>query len=819
MLQSTQSAIDKQNEQIELEQESLAMGQAAFLKALEKNQERGTESENGPVQQLIRLSMQTLVDGIKLKIGATVGKRGKPHPALVYLRDVDPNILAYHTIREVMDGISRSRKVVDLAMAIGIAIEQELNYSLWKAQDARSYKITQKHLQQATTGERKAAITRRMFKLGEIEGRHEWGDSLKVNAGMYLLDVMLGCTELFEMVTVPATPGSVRQSTVLVARQAVLDWLSNAHANQMLFTTVRMPMVVPCKDWTGVVGGGYLTDMGGRVKLVKTRARGYLKSLNDVEMPMVYAAINAVQSVPWSVNSRVLDVAKECRANDIAVKGFPSKQLFPIPAPPVAPEELPALRERDRPTYTKWAREAAAVHAKNAKLPAKLSEVGQKMEIASKFANQERFYFPHAMDFRGRLYPVPVYLHPQGDDLARGLLQFADAKPITERGIYWLKVHLANCFGVDKVSNADRVAWVDARLDQLMDSAMFPLDGQGLWMKADDPWQALAACFELTGALVEGPGYLSKLSIPMDGTCNGLQNFSALLRDEVGGAATNLIPGDKPSDIYTQVANKVAERVDADAHAGNVLALLWVGKLSRKLLKQPVMTLPYGATRSGMVSQIENAAKDLGLDTAIPKESSWAAYSYLAGVTYETIGTVVIAAVGAMDWLRKVAGLVASEKYPVRWTSPSGFPVSQDYRVSANKEIDIHVNGARHSISIGKDSDKLDKRRQITGISPNLIHSYDAAHLHRTVVLAKANGIDHMSLIHDSYGTHACNTDLLHVVLREAFVQQYSCNLLGEFRDELSMQVPPELVEKMPELPPMGKLDIEAVRGSTYFFG
>lgn len=816
MLHATQAAMDKQAQQIELEQESLALGQAAFLKALEKSQD-GSAAESGPVQQLIRNTMQTLVDGIALKIKSMTGVRGKPHPAFHLLKGEDPAVLAYHTIREVMDCISRSRKVTDISLAIGGAIEQELNYRLWREQDAKAYKITQKHMQQATTGERKAAITRRMFKLSEIEGRHEWADSLKANTGLFLLDVLLSCTELFELTTVPI--GNNKMSTILVARQAVLDWLSNANASRMLYATVRMPMIVPCKDWTGVTGGGYLTDMGGRLRLVKTRAKGYLRSLDDVDMPMVYAAINAVQSVPWSVNARVLDVALECRKQGIRVKGFPNTQLAPIPSPPCAPEELPKLRETDRPTYVKWAREAAAVHGENAKLPAKLSEVGQKLSIAERFVKHDRFYFPHVMDFRGRLYPVPVYLHPQGDDLARGLLQFADAKPITERGIYWLMVHIANCYGVDKVSNDDRVAWTQKNLDLLMDSGLMPLDGQGFWMKAEDPWQALAACFELTGAQIEGPGYLSRLSIPMDGTCNGLQNFSALLRDEVGGAATNLVPGDKPSDIYTQVAVKVAARVEADAYSGNPLAMLWVGKVTRKILKQPVMTLPYGATKSGMVNQIESAAEDVGIATTFPKENSWAAYSYLAAITYETIGTVVIAAVGAMDWLRAVAGIVASEKYPVRWTSPSGFPVSQDYRVTSSKPVDVHINGARHCIHLGQDTDKLDRRRQVTGISPNLIHSYDAAHLHRTVVIAKANGIDHMSLIHDSYGTHACNTDLLHVALREAFVQQYSGNLLGEFRDELAMQIPPELAAKLPEIPPMGNLEIEDVKKSTYFFG
>ena len=41
-------------------------------------------------------------------------------------------------------------------------------------------------------------------------------------------------------------------------------------------------------------------------------------------------------------------------------------------------------------------------------------------------------------------------------------------------------------------------------------------------------------------------------------------------------------------------------------------------------------------------------------------------------------------------------------------------------------------------------------------------------------------------MIHDSYGTHACNTDLMHACIRDAFVQQYSGGLLDKFAAEIA---------------------------------
>ena len=54
----------------------------------------------------------------------------------------------------------------------------------------------------------------------------------------------------------------------------------------------------------------------------------------------------------------------------------------------------------------------------------------------SEFNKEPRFYFPHNVDFRGRAYPMHPHLNHLGSDLSRGLLQFADGKPLGERGMF-----------------------------------------------------------------------------------------------------------------------------------------------------------------------------------------------------------------------------------------------------------------------------------------------------------------------------------------------------------------------------------------------
>jgi DNA-directed RNA polymerase len=70
----------------------------------------------------------------------------------------------------------------------------------------------------------------------------------------------------------------------------------------------------------------------------------------------------------------------------------------------------------------------------------------------------------------------------------------------------------------------------------------------------------------------------------------------------------------------------------------------------------------------------------------------------------------------------------------------------------------------------------------------------------------------------DSYGTHACDTDTLAECLREAFIEQYSQDVLENFRKEVLDQLPVELRAEVPPVPPKGTLDLEAVKESRYFF-
>ena len=95
---------------------------------------------------------------------------------------------------------------------------------------------------------------------------------------------------------------------------------------------------------------------------------------------------------------------------------------------------------------------------------------------------------------------------------------------------------------------------------------------------------------ELRAAL-ESPdplAYVSSLPVHQDGTCNGLQHYAALGGDAKGAQQVNLAAADKPADVYTYVADMVKEQLQKDIAAGNEIAIMLDGKITRKVVKQTV---------------------------------------------------------------------------------------------------------------------------------------------------------------------------------------------------------------------------------------
>ena len=322
----------------------------------------------------------------------------------------------------------------------------------------------------------------------------------------------------------------------------------------------------------------------------------------------------------------------------------------------------------------------------------------------------------------------------------------------------WLHIQIANSFGYDKASFNDREKFAKQHIEDVMDSADRPLEGRRWWLKGDDPWQCLAACIELTNALrsTDPEGYKSRLPIQLDGTCNGLQHYAALGGDNVGASQVNLSGGerDAPADVYTAVVNRVVEEIDKSIADGSDkekhLAHILKGKVTRKVVKQTVMTTVYGVTFIGAMRQIERQLKDRG---DIPFDDLFQCSQYLAIRVLSCIGNLFEGASAIQIWLSLCASLISKSvklrpgvtrtkqfqepMASVIWTTPLGLTVAQPYR--RQKKSQVYTALQSVFITDPTTPSTIDPKAQAAAFPPNFIHSLDATHMMLTATECKVS--------------------------------------------------------------------------------
>ncbi|EME40660.1 hypothetical protein DOTSEDRAFT_74265 [Dothistroma septosporum NZE10] len=505
----------------------------------------------------------------------------------------------------------------------------------------------------------------------QILSQLEWPVSMKVKLGAMLTSKLIETAQLPVTREHPRTKQKITQMQpaflhrmkwqkgkrvgMVTPNPALLVKMQSEPLGSLL--AKRMPMVVEPKPWQGWKDGGYLHYSNDILRLPAGDKSGkdyFMAADRRKELDTVYKGLTALSKVPWKVNHDVFKVQLEAWNSGDAIANF--APLHPIISLPPEPDSSDAVARR------KWLSEVKELENKKSGLHSKRCFQNFQLEIARTVLN-ETLYFPHNMDFRGRAYPIPPYLNHMGADNVRSLLTFAEGRELGENGLRWLKIHLATVAGHDKASMSERVAFTEEHLDDIYDSVRNPLDGRKWWLEAEDAWQTLAACFELTKALdsLDPTKFVSYLPVQQDGTCNGLQHYAALGGDKAGAKQVNLEPGDRPADVYTAVADAVKEEIERDAAAGNAIAQKLHGRLTRKCVKQPVMTNVYGVTFYGARAQVRKQLEDLFPEVHAHDTVNFGNMShYVATKIFKSLGTMFTGAQAIQNWLGQCADRVST---------------------------------------------------------------------------------------------------------------------------------------------------------------
>lgn len=828
------------DEQIKIEQQANDEGVARYNRLAKEAIERGDGASLKPAERLLLYWFQPIVDAIRAD-QKTVANKG--HDVGIHLwgpvvAQVDAEKLAVIALHETIGQCMKQGDVltVELANHIGRGVFAELNMELMRDQDKHTRKRRTERLE---AGEPKKTVYSQERELvadldrrfrSVTTGRVNWFAKRSMSEARWDKQVCthVGSRLLWHVTeAVQVTPNGTLSLATQVRKHIagkskyhirlekwVIDTIDDGHDMRKSLRPRYLPMIVPPYAWSEDAQGGYIKI---RTPFVSKPTRDQKDALEKADLSSVHDALTAISGVAWRINRRLLETQKAFWQEGGGILGVPHHGNVPSPPKPAGYDETAPRKQRWRntaPGEHKAYKDASSRAIKeNIHRTAARQEFLSKIGIAERFADREAIYFPHQFDFRGRLYAIPIHLNHQGDDVCRGLLEFAEGKELGPNGLRWLKIHAANCYGIDKCSFDDRVAWVNDHIAEIEDCAEDPLRVD-FWHHADEskpgacdgkPWQFLAACIALTDTEAA-----MHLPVQVDGTCNGLQHYTAIGRDQTAAKSVNMLPGDKPESVYVDVADVVDPIVRREARANPIAAMLIdrAGKIGKPLVKQPVMTTTYGVTAIGARGQIATQLEELGFEG----DELYDASRYLSGVVLKGIGGVCESAVRIMDWIRACAKLIVAKDRLVTWTSPIGFPVVQPYRNP--KSFRVRTVLGELDVVASDETMPVHKQRHINGSAPDFIHSVDASHLMITAIDCVQICVT-LAAVHDAYWSHAGTMEIVDMKIREWFVEMHKRDLLGDLVTEwrsLHHDI------TFPDPPPRGTYDINEVLRSPYFF-
>ena len=326
---------------------------------------------------------------------------------------------------------------------------------------------------------------------------------------------------------------------------------------------------------------------------------------------------------------------------------------------------------------------------------------------------------------------------------------------LTESGLRYLKIDIANTFGLDKQSYADRIAFIDG-IGSRKDGTEF----------ADSPYEYRNAVEQL---FAHQNGYPVEHITYLDCTNQALQLYAVLTSCKDTAYLCNISSGDELTDAYGVLANAMNELTGLDI-------------FDRNNCKKALMTTLYG--KMDGESEIITYFLENGIvyDDKITDEE--------LKTTFQTAMRVIAPhAMRAMDVLQSLNHAEIDTYY---WTMPDGFKVKYD--VKSTQKLDISCK-TKSGVKFHFDRDvQIYKGSEFNrGMSPNVIHSVDgyvAREMIRRMTQPCAkfnrNYPAFITSIHDAFGTHPNNAEEMTYHYTNIMCELNESNLLQDIMSQIS---------------------------------
>lgn len=530
----------------------------------------------------------------------------------------------------------------------------------------------------------------------------------------------------------------------------------------------KIPMITPPIRWGINTFGGYLHNKTEFDPLIKPSRKSALRTkISGRKKDIVFNTVNYMSQIPYCINKDVFNFIIE-NYNSLELKST----IHPLTSKYYSITSLKLKSE---------------IENHNSLFYLQKNIIG----LAKLLINVNEFYFPIELDWRGRVYCQSSYISFQGNELAKSLILFKNGKTLCNNGLYYLKIYGANLYGIDKESIISRIKWIDSNHQNIIDMNL------DFILKASEPLIFIAFCFEYRNYFNNPKDFVSRLPILLDATCSGLQHLSAMVGESTIAKNVNLLESDpnmKPHDFYQFCIDLINKKIKDFTEENPLYIRLSKLNLTRSVIKQSIMTIPYNVTKRGILMQLEEYFEWIKIDGNNLLKPKWnndpvfinkKELYQLAKIIHETLYEEHPRLKELVNYLNKITELLYDLNLPIIWKTPSGLVIRQKYTKFKKIRVKPSLNKTSTTYTILIPTDQIDLNKQRAAFMPNICHSMDASNISLMInTLIKQNKYINLFTVHDCFASTADSIQTINIVVRIAFLMLYSdSNYLNKLHD------------------------------------
>ena len=626
----------------------------------------------------------------------------------------------------------------------------------------------------------------------------------RAGLGWVFLECIEHGTRLIESYN--GTEAGGRKKRRIRATPLLWEYLDNYKEIVRWLRPVKLPMMVPPKDWKGHHDGGYLTI---ETQFTPVPYEEFNKCWEKAD-PCAMQAANILQSQCFILDAEVKAFKEGVWESGHGFGKMPSKTRL------VAPKDQDyKIKGLGPSAYWK----ALWQYKSDARQNSTRSQIISGLALTAQFEKTGHLYFVNKEDARGRIYTYGGQIHPQAGDHWRAMLQMKEMSLMkgNEAAFAW---SLGEAYGVERNEKA-RMDFLHEERGGIRAAGNDPLGQLEFLDRAKEPFRFTQLCMDWA-CFQDNPWYKTGTIHWLDQTCSGWGHVACLTGDGELAQYTN-ITGSKSADLYTGIGLLVDRYIDSQLKFAELTDrqrqhMEWWAEHSvpRSLRKKMFMPVIYGRSFLSLKQTVKEYLRDEVEDFLTEQGFRVTDLAQVfASAAHQTIKHGFPQVGNLSRWLGHIAGIQMKQGIRPHFYTPNGLMVQSYSNVTEGEYLKLFV--ANRSVQIQQrtqDKSTFNVQRSKRKIVPDYVHSMDAAYLQRFVCHWHETYGYPLSTVHDCFGTTLDHVVTLRKELNDQWARFYSVDHLAKHRLEMSM----ELGIELPATPVVGTLDSERLGENPYLF-